>query len=254
MTTPQFENEVSLPIGYTDESGRLHREGVIRKIRGHEEALLYDPKITPGRLVTELIRGCLVRLGDLETPDSDMVSQLYTADRNYLLLELRRFTLGDRLTTRYQCPRCGTEESYIEDLSEVDVRRLADGETFSEITLELEDGYVDREGTVHTKVVLTLPRGIDEEFIAHLPEGDPLKAQDVLLLRCISKFGSLPKAALEGYGVRILRDLTLGDRLRLNKALNGETPGVDFQRAIQCAQCGATFEEVLDVSNFFSST
>ena len=56
MGPHQREFEVLLPIGYTDEAGRAHRRTVIRKMRGHEEALLYDPSLTAGQLVTELIR------------------------------------------------------------------------------------------------------------------------------------------------------------------------------------------------------
>jgi len=80
---------------------------------------------------------------------------------------------------------------------------------------------------------------------------DPLRLQDVLLLQCIKRFGTLPKAALEGYGIKILRDLTLGDRQRLQKALSQESPGVNFQRAIHCGHCGTTFKGVMDVSGFF---
>lgn len=251
MKAGQREFEVLLPIGYIDQAGRAHRRATIRKMRGHEEALLYDPTLTAGRLVTELIRSCLVRLGDLTTVDSDVVSQLYTADRNYLLLEMRRVTLGDRLRASYLCPRCGGDVSVMEDLSQVEVRRLDDGQTLADIELELEDGYVDREGTLHTDLTVTLPRGVDEEFVSPMAEKDPLKAQDALILRCIKRFGTLPKAALEAYGVKILRDLTLGDRRRLHEALNGETPGVNFRRSMRCGQCGTTFEGVMDVSNFF---
>ena len=221
-------------------------------MRGHEEALLYDLSLTAGQLVTELIRSCLVRLGDLASVDSDVVSQLYTADRNYLLLELRLITLGDRLRTSYLCPRCGGDVSVMEDLSQIEVRRLDEGQTLADITLELEDGYVDRDGTLHTELALTLPRGVDEEFVSPMAAKDPLKAQDALILRCIKRFGTLPKAALEAYGVKILRDLTLGDRQRLHQALNGQMPGVDFYRSVRCGQCGTTFEGVLDVSNFFT--
>jgi hypothetical protein len=133
MKAGQREFEVLLPIGYIDQTGRAHRRATIRKMRGHEEALLYDPTLTAGRLVTELIRSCLVRLGDLTTVDSDVVSQLYTADRNYLLLEMRRVTLGDRLRASYLCPRCGGDVSVMEDLSQVEVRRLDDGQTLADI-------------------------------------------------------------------------------------------------------------------------
>ena len=96
-----------------------------------------------------------------------------------------------------------------------------------------------------------MPRGIDEEFVAPMLEKDPVKTQDALLLRCIKRFGTLPKAALEAYGVKVLRDLTMGDRQRLQKAFNGQTPGVNFQRTIVCPQCGTTFQGIMDLSNFF---
>jgi hypothetical protein len=254
MRPGQREFEAILPIGYIDEGGRGHRRAVLRKMRGHEEALLYDPTLSAGQLVTALIHSCLLRLGDLEAEavDAELVSQLYTADRNYLLLELRRITLGDRLQASYLCPRCGSDVPVVEDLGQIPVRRLEEGSTLADIELELEDGYVDRDGAHHTDLVLTLPRGADEEHVSPLAARDPLKAQDALLLRCIKRFGTLPKAALEAYGVKILRDLTLGDRQRLQQALNGQMPGVDFRRSVHCGGCGTAFEGVLDVSGFFT--
>jgi hypothetical protein len=253
MEPIQREFEVYLPIGYRDAAGRVHRHAALRKMRGHEEALLYDQTLNAGQVVTELLRSCLVRIGDLAGVDADSVSQLYTADRNYLLLELRRITLGDRLLASYRCPRCGADVSVVEDLSQVEVRRLDDGETLADIDLQLEDGYVDRHGTLHTEVTVTLPRGSDEEFVAPMATQDPMKAQDALILRCIKRFGTLPKSALEAYGVKVLRDLTLGDRQRLHQALNGQMPGVNFYRSLQCGQCATTFKGVMDVSNFFVS-
>jgi hypothetical protein len=247
----QREFEVLLPIGYTDATGQIHRRAALRKMRGHEEALLYDASLNPGQLVTELLRSCLARLGELSPVKADVVSQLYSADRNYLLLELRRITLGDRLQAAYRCPRCGGDVAVVEDLSQVEVRRLDEGQTLADQIVELEDGYQDRHGTVHTELALTLPKGADEELVSLMAKRDPLKAQDALVLHCIKRFGTLPQADLEAYGVKILRDLTLGDRQRLHQALNGQMPGVNFQRTIECGHCGATFKGVLDVSNFF---
>ncbi|OPX90396.1 hypothetical protein [Pelotomaculum sp. PtaB.Bin117] len=245
------EFDVLLPVGYTDGSGRVHRQAAIRKMRGHEEALLYDQTLSAGRLVTELIRSCLVRLGSIDAVTSQIVSELYTVDRNYLLLELRRITLGDHLPALYACPRCGTEISVVQDLNSIPVRRLEEGRDLSDVTLQLEDGYIDREGVLHAEIVLTLPRGVDEEFVSSLAEKDPLKAQDVLLLRCIRRFGELPPAALEAYGIKILRDLTMGDRHRLYQALNSQMPAVDFQCPVRCDSCGTSFQGILDVANFF---
>ena len=252
MPAYQNEFEVRLPIGYRDPSGRVIRQAVLRKMRGHEEALLYDADLVAGRLVTELIASCLVRLEDLPA-SADLVRRLYSADRNYLLLELRRITLGDRLQAVYACPRCRGAVGVQEDLSTLPVRWLEEPQALEDIGLELRDGYVDRQGERHTRLVLRMPTGADEEFVLPMVLKDPLKAQDALLLRCIKQFGSLSANALEAYGVKMLRDLTLGDRLRLQACFNSVAPGVDFMRRVICGACAAEFEGVLDVSSFSPS-
>src|ERR1700753_789894 len=104
MSGGEQVREVVLPVGYADPAGRIHRRAALRKMRGHEEALLYDASLTAGRLVNELLRACLRRLGDLGEVTPELCTRLYSADRNYLLVELRRFTLGDALPCTYLCP------------------------------------------------------------------------------------------------------------------------------------------------------
>ena len=188
----------------------------------------------------------------MHEPDVGIVSALYTADRNYLLMEIRRITLGDRMMAHYPCPRCGADIAVLEDLSEIRVRKLAEDEHLEVITVALEDGYQDKSGTTHTELAFSLPRGEDEEFVSPMAERDPLKAQDALLLRCITRFGSLPKKTLEAYGVKILRELTMGDRRRMQVALSQGLPGMELQRSVHCDPCGTTFEGVIDMSNFFA--
>jgi hypothetical protein len=251
MNSAQGEREVMLPVGYPGRAGGFERRATLRKMRGHEEALLYDTSLSAGRLVTEIVRGCLVRLGDSTDVTPEMVSGLYSADRNYLLVELRRFTLGDALQCSYLCPGCGAEVALVEDLSRIDVRRFDGNGKPDGILVELEDGYQDGEGARHSSIRLRLPRGDDEEFVSETAEKDPLRARDVLILRCIESFGTLPRKALEAYGIKIIRDLTLGDRKRIYRAFDTEAPGVDFRRPVQCSSCMLRFEAFLEVSRFF---
>jgi hypothetical protein len=252
MSAGQREHDVVLPVGYFDPTGRIHRRAALRKMRGHEEALLYDASLSAGRLVTELIRGCLVRLGDLGEISAETVSRLYSADRNYLLVELRRFTLGDALPCSYLCPGCGADVAVVEDLSQLAVRRLEGDQKPESARVELEDGYQDREGVHHAEIHLRLPRGDDEELVAETAEKDPLRARDALILRCMESFGTLPRKALEAYGIKILRDLTLGDRQRIYRALDTEAPGVDFRHQVRCPACARSFEAFLEASHFFA--
>lgn len=253
MGASQREFVVNLPIGYIDESGINHQQAILRKMCGYDEELLYDETLNSGALVTQLLKNCLIRLGGINDIDSGLVSELYTADRNYLLLELRRITLGNELHSTYLCPHCGSNISVIENLDEVDVHRLNVDKVLQDIQVKLEDGYLDREGRRHTELVLTLPRGVDEEVVAPMLSKDPLKAQDALLLRCIKRFGELPRASLEAFGVKILRELTMGDRRKLQSALSDDLPGINLQRLVHCGPCSNSFKGVMDVSNFFVS-
>jgi hypothetical protein len=246
----QRSYSVTLPIGYVDAGGTSHRHGAIRKLRGTDEALFYDAALNGAELVTQLIHRALVRLEGLDRIEPTLIDQLYCADRNYLLLELRRATFGGALRAHYICPACQQDVPRIENLDTLAIRRLGDGETLEPVAVELEDGYEDRKGVLHRDVIIAPPRGTDEAFVASLAERDLIQARDALLLRCIRKFGTLPKAELEAYGVKILQELTLGDRRRLHDALNA-TPGVDFLRSVACPHCGATFDAVMDVSDFF---
>jgi hypothetical protein len=249
--THEIPSVDELPVGYVDTSGRIHRQFRLRKMTGSDEELLYESALNPGELVSALLASCVVRLGELEGVDRPLAAQLFVADRNYLLLQLRRLTLGSRLGTQYRCPACDAHVSVIEDLSRIAVRRLPGGEPAANTVVDLEDGYRDEQGRVHRRVVLTAPRGTDEEFVSSLASTKPLRARDALVLRCIRQFGDLSTAALDAYGVEILRSLTLGDRRRLVRALNEITLGPDFRRAIHCPRCAGEFEAVLDASSFF---
>lgn len=251
MSLPRREFQVELPLGFIDESGRAHRTAVIQKMRGHEEALFYDTSLPPGRLVTELLKGCLVRLVDGPEITGQLVSRLFSADRNFLVVQIRRITLGDLVHCRYTCRGCGADITVAEDLSRLEVRRGGEGVLRPSFRVELDDGYRDGEGVTHTTLELRLPRGDDEEFIGQMTDNDPLRARDALVLRCIQSFGSMRRAALEAYGLKILRDLTLGDRRKIYRALDDDMPGVNFRRTATCERCGEQFKTVLEISGFF---
>src|SRR5579871_6260218 len=167
-TTGRREVEVNLPIGYTDDTGQLHRSAVLRKMTGNEEAILADRRNqrNGGKLVTELLHSCVVRIGDVPKNGHRTITSLYSADRNYLLLKLRSITFGPELEARYTCPSCSENLQLIEDLDDLPVRSLSEGESPEEIVVELEDGYQDRDGQVHTALTLRLPTGEDEEAVA----------------------------------------------------------------------------------------
>ena len=123
---PSREFDFELPVGYTDEDGQVHRIASLRKMTGHEEALLADRKLrqNAARLVTQLLAACVKRIGEIAPVPRNVISELTSPDRNFLLLQLRRITFGDAIEATYVCPSCGESTRITHDLDEVPVRRL----------------------------------------------------------------------------------------------------------------------------------
>lgn len=246
--------EVTLPIGYTDGDGAVHRTVTMRKMTGREEAILADSKNrnNGGRLVTSLLHSCITQIGDQPSNGRAAVSQMYSADRNYLLLRLRSITFGSELPASYTCPSCGQSFDQPEDLDELPVRALADGDEPEHIVVELEDGYVDRDGQVHTALTLRLPTGADEEAAAGKMRENPSLGKNALLARCMISLGDLPRHRVEALGPKIMSDLTMTDRRRIDRAMNDAAPGVDLVRELECPSCGKEFSASLDLSRFLA--
>jgi hypothetical protein len=248
------EIEVTLPIGSTDANGRVHRNVTLRKMTGREEALLADPgnQRNGGRLVTALLHSCITRVGDMQTVTRAQIEHMYSADRNFLLLRLRGFTFGSELPASYSCPSCSNRFEVTEDLDELPLRSLAPGEEPEDIVVELDDGYIDRDGQVYTSMTLRLARGDDESAVAPQMRKNPSLGKNALLARCMKTLGDLPKHRMEALGPRIMSDLTLADRRMIDKAFNEGAPGIDLIREMDCPSCGAEFRSTLDMTRFLA--
>ncbi len=247
------EFEFTLPIGYIDNENVSHRQVTLRKMTGREESILADKRFQKngGRLVTELLASCIVRLGTLERGTQQAVAAMYSADRNFLLIKLRGITFGSELNASYLCT-CGETMTVVEDLDNLPVRGLLEGESPDEIRVELEDGWIDRDGSVHTAMILRLPTGEDEEVVASQMRQNVSLGKNSLLARCLKSLGDVPKHRMEAIGPKIMSDLTMTDRRLIDRALNQAAPGINLIRQIECPSCGRQFQTTLDLSRFLA--
>lgn len=254
QTSSSREIEVTLPIGYTDEEGRHYRTVVLRKMTGKEEAILADKRNqrNGGKLVTELLHSCTVRFGDLPKGGPAIIENLFSADRNFLLLKLRNLTFGSELAARYTCPSCDEIVHVNEDLDDLPVRSLGADESAEDIMVELDDGYLDKDGQAHRTLSMRLPTGADEAAVAPQMRQNASLGKNALLSRCLKSLGDVPRHRLEAMGPKILSELTLTDRRKIDRAMNQAAPGVDLIREIMCSNCGSTFKSSLDMTNFLS--
>jgi DNA-directed RNA polymerase subunit RPC12/RpoP len=246
------EFEFELPIGYEDADGQVHRTAVLRKMTGRDEAVMAETRNrnNGARLITELLAGCLVRLGTLEKPGAKVAQQLFSADRHFLLVKLREITFGDQMQATYSCGTCHQATVVMEDLSQLDVVRMPTGSLPEDLVVRLEDGYVDRDGEVYETLLFRYPTGQDEERIAGTVRENASRGKNALLARCLTGMGDMPTPRLEALGTAIFTDLTMSDRGVIDHAMNNGGPGIKLRRTVVCSNCGREFEAALDMSNF----
>lgn len=110
--TLQTEFPFSLPRGYVDSEGSLHREGVMRLATAYDEiALMKDPRVkaNPGYLVIILLSRVITRLGDLQHINPKVMEGLFSADLAFLQDFYRRINEIGHNRLAVTCPHCEKE-------------------------------------------------------------------------------------------------------------------------------------------------
>ena len=108
----QTEHEFTLPLGYVDQHGNLHRQGSMRlATAGDEIAPLADPRVMKNQayLIVILLSRVITRLGDVEAINPKVIENLYAADLAYLQEFYNRINRDGRASVPAVCPKCAAE-------------------------------------------------------------------------------------------------------------------------------------------------
>jgi hypothetical protein len=105
----QTEFEFTLPCGYLDEEGNLHRDGVMRRATAADEILpLKDPRLqkNPAYLVIILLARVVTRLGSVSQINPKVIENLYATDLAYLQDLYNGVNHLDNGHLPVTCPEC----------------------------------------------------------------------------------------------------------------------------------------------------
>jgi hypothetical protein len=112
MAELQTEFPFTLPRGYVDEEGQVHKSGVMRLATAMDEiAPLRDPRVQQNEayLILILLSRVITRLGSLSQVTPNVLESMFTAD----LAFLQRFygQINEQGSSRVvvQCPECSKE-------------------------------------------------------------------------------------------------------------------------------------------------
>jgi hypothetical protein len=108
----ETEFEFTLPLGYADDEGTLHRDGVMRRATAADEILpLRDPRVekNPAYLIVILLSRVVTRLGALSQVTPNIVERLYATDLAYLQDLYNRINVVEPERLQVLCPECERE-------------------------------------------------------------------------------------------------------------------------------------------------
>jgi len=114
----QTEYEFTLPKGYIDDSGDLHRKGVMKLASAADEILpMKDPRVqrNPSYLSVIVLSRVITKLGELKDVTPGTIERLFIGDLTYLQELYRRINGDGDMILNLKCPHCG--ESFEETLT-----------------------------------------------------------------------------------------------------------------------------------------
>jgi len=106
----QTEYEFSLPKGFVDGEGNLHKKGVMRLATAADEILpMKDPRVqrNPAYLTTIVLSRVVTKLGDLQDINPGVVEKLFVGDLAYLQEFYQRINGNGNIMFKATCPECG---------------------------------------------------------------------------------------------------------------------------------------------------
>ena len=121
------EVSFTLPQGYVDSTGTVHREGTMRLATARDEIEpLREAQVRENEayLSVLLLSRVITRIGDVTTVTPDLVEGLYAADFDHLQRLYERLNTDGEAVGSVTCPSCS--QAFEVDLTEIEDGRLGE--------------------------------------------------------------------------------------------------------------------------------
>jgi hypothetical protein len=121
------EIQFTLPRGYVDNAGTVHRTGTMRLATARDEIEpLRDPAVRENEayLSVLLLARVVTRIGEVTAIDAQLIETLFAADFDHLQRLYERVNSDGDAVGVLSCPDCGHQ--FEVDVSELEDRRLGE--------------------------------------------------------------------------------------------------------------------------------
>jgi len=234
-TVPPSNSEVNLPGGFITQEGTLVKYAEVRELNGaDEEAIAKAGGL--GRVLTTILQRGLVSIGGEKVRKEDL-DDILAADRDAILLAIRRVTFGDTADYQFTCT-CGVTSVVPIDLN-ADIP-----------TIYLKNPIDDRNWEVQLKngtAVLTLPNGYVQRLLTENADKTSAELNTILLEGCVLSVNG--KGSL---GASTVLKLGMQDRETIINEILEKNPGPRLGEVKKnCEACGASVDTPISLVALF---
>jgi len=109
MGVLQTEHDFTLPMGYVDETGTLHKQGKMKLATAADEILpMKDPRVqtNPAYLTVILLSRVITKLGSMKMVTPVVIEGLFAGDFAYLQEMYTRINQNGSNVIKTKCPKC----------------------------------------------------------------------------------------------------------------------------------------------------
>jgi len=239
----------TLPGGYVDDIGEVHREAEIIQLSGQEEEVVATSCITnSAQLVSTVLGHCVHHIGSFRPFSEEVARKLIVADRQFLLIKLRQITFGEHVQGTIRCPLpdCGKKVDIDFSINDLQITESEDRGPTYKLKLSAEAAFKNDDGKEYRDIVFRLPNGEDQEIISPLISQDESHALLMLLERCIQSIGPHGDPDAE-----LIRKLSPAAFTEIENAMETVSPRVDLSMTAICPECNREFDVPFDLESFF---
>jgi hypothetical protein len=234
-----------LPLGVVH-NGDVSRDVVLKPMTAKTRRLMAakSTQKNPSAGLTNLLGQCCESIANAP-PSPQMINSLTIGDRDFMLLMLRKMSVGDILKAEMSCPRCQEQISFDLPIDDIRINVL---EKDKDYVIEGTNAFTTlKNDELGTEVMLRFPTGFDQSTISQQAKTDPVGASYALYVRLIKSWFVNGEPVENPNTMDFIDDLPLKEIEWLENAFRKAMPGPDWMVNLTCELCSK--ETLLDLSD-----